>query len=692
MQNIHLPILMGQSFGTALSILGIMILAVILAGVLTVIVRCYRKVEQGQALVRTGMGGPKVSFSGILVFPIVHKAEFMDISVHRIEIDRRGQSGLICKDNLRADITVAFFVRVNATEQDALKVAQTIGCGRASDHRAIAELFDSKFSEALKTAGRIFDFVELYNSRQQFRDEILKIIGTDLSGYVLDDAAIDYLEQTNLEHLNPNNILDAEGIKKITELTATQAKLANHIARDKEKAIKQQNVEAAEAILEMDRQLAEATEKQKREVATIRAREEAEARRIEQEQRLIAEQAKIKTEEEIQIAEENKNRQVIVAQRNKERTDAVERERVEKDRAIEANERERIVSLAQIEKTKAIELEQKKIQDVIRERVMVEKTVVAERERIKDTEAFAAAERQKRVAILDAEKAAEQDLVKEIKAAEAAKKGVELKAEAEVFRTVKAAEAAKRAAEIHAEEVIVEADAQRQAAERQATAKKLLAEAQAAEVAAPGLGEANVQMVKADATRKQGEAEADILQLKFQAEAKGIREKAEAMKLLDGVGREHEEFKLRLNKDRDVELAGIHIQKDIAENQALVLSEALKSAKIDIVGGDAAFFDRIVGAISAGKAVDAFLHQSQTVGQIKDSLLKGNGDGFVPQLRKLVSQLGLSSEDVKNLTVAAALTQMMSLASGPEARGTVERLKTLAERAGLLNQPMSHLS
>ena len=37
-------------------------------------------------------------------------------------------------------------------------------------------------------------------------------------------AAIDYLEQTNLEHLNPNNILDAEGIKKITELTATQAK------------------------------------------------------------------------------------------------------------------------------------------------------------------------------------------------------------------------------------------------------------------------------------------------------------------------------------------------------------------------------------------------------------------------------------------------------------------------------------
>ena len=37
----------------------------------------------------------------------------MDISVKRIEIYRHGTEGLICKDNIRADIKVAFFVRVN---------------------------------------------------------------------------------------------------------------------------------------------------------------------------------------------------------------------------------------------------------------------------------------------------------------------------------------------------------------------------------------------------------------------------------------------------------------------------------------------------------------------------------------------------------------------------------------------------
>ena len=114
------------------------------------IARFYRKVPQGRALVRTGMGGIKVSFTGKIVIPIAHRSEQMDISVKRIEIDRTGQNGLICKDNMRADIKVAFFVRVNPTEADVRKVAQSIGCERASSQPAIEQLFDAKFSEALR--------------------------------------------------------------------------------------------------------------------------------------------------------------------------------------------------------------------------------------------------------------------------------------------------------------------------------------------------------------------------------------------------------------------------------------------------------------------------------------------------------------------------------------------------------------
>ncbi|MBM3834202.1 MAG: hypothetical protein FJ403_13225 [Verrucomicrobia bacterium] len=39
---------------------------------------------------------------------------------------------------------------------------------------AIVELFDAKFSEALKTVGRQFNFVDLYNSREKLKEGILR--------------------------------------------------------------------------------------------------------------------------------------------------------------------------------------------------------------------------------------------------------------------------------------------------------------------------------------------------------------------------------------------------------------------------------------------------------------------------------------------------------------------------------------
>ena len=189
------------------------------AGLLLVVViaalRCYRKVPQGRALIKTGLGGAKVAFdNGLVVIPVMHRMEIMDISVKRIEIERTGTNGLICKDNMRADIKVAFFVRVNKTKDDVLSVAQMIGVTRASDQSALVELFDAKFSEALKTVGKQFDFEDLYTQRQKFKDEIINVIGTDLNGYSLEDAAIDDLEQTPKEMLNPDNILDVQGLEK----------------------------------------------------------------------------------------------------------------------------------------------------------------------------------------------------------------------------------------------------------------------------------------------------------------------------------------------------------------------------------------------------------------------------------------------------------------------------------------------
>ncbi|WBX78470.1 flotillin family protein [Tenacibaculum ovolyticum] len=679
--------------------MGIGLLLFLVVLYFAIVAMFYKKVPQGQALVRTGFKGTKVATDrGMYVVPVFHRVEIMDISVKKIQIERLGNDGLLCKDNMRADIKVAFFVRVNNEVEFIKKVAQTIGCERASHHTTLEELFEAKFSEALKTVGKKFQFIELYEARREFRDEIVDIIGTDLNGYTLEDCAIDYLEQTPVSFLKADNILDAEGIKKITELTAAQNIKSNLIMRDEQKVIRKQDVEAREAILELDKQLAEKEEQQKREIANIKAREEAETLKVSEEERLKSESARIITEEKVQVAEENMARQIIVAAKNKERTEAVEIERVEKDRMLEATERERIVTLAQIEKEKVVEVEKKNIQDVIRDRVMLEKGVVEEQENMKDIQAFKTADRDKQVKITVAEGQAEESLIK----------------------TIKAAEAQKEAAKQKAEEINIEAQAQKEASIKEADARKTLAEATAKEEATIGISEAQVLHAKADAherqgivdaiiiekkakaeaagieakaeaIKKEGLAEAEVIKEKAIADAAGIEEKAEAMKKLDGVGKEHEEFKLRLDKELQVDIAEINVQKDIADAQAQVIGDALRAANIDIVGGETMFFDQIIGQITKSKGIDRLVKHSDNIQDVKDAILgsddvKGN---LLEKVKGFATKYGISSEDIKNLTIANLLMDLKNKSADTDEQNLFGNLFNLAKGLGLSDKKLS---
>jgi len=353
----------------------------ILLGIAAIFKSFYVKVEQGTALIVNDMSDtPKVRFTGAVVFPIIYKKELMRISLITLEVDRRGSDGLICADNMRADISVAFYLRVNETPEDVLKVAKSIGANRASDKEAVHDLFAAKFSEALKTVGKQTEFVQLFENRQDFREQIIEVIGDDLNGYVLEDVAIDYLEQTPKASLDPTNILDAEGIKKITELTATQNVRTNELERDEELAIKKKNVTTIEAMLELERQQSDAEARQQREILSIQAREEAETRKIQEEERRKSEQTHIQVVQDLAVQTENQKREVEVAEQNRQRAVAIEEEKVTRARDLEVVSREREVAVEEVLAQKALEVEKKEIANVIRERTMVDKTVAVEEE------------------------------------------------------------------------------------------------------------------------------------------------------------------------------------------------------------------------------------------------------------------------------------------------------------------------
>ena len=628
---------------------------VLIMAIILMMAKLYRKVEQGKAMIiNTTRSEPKVTFTGSVVIPVFNMVEVMDISLKTIEVDRSGSDGLICKDNIRADIKVGFFVRVNKNRDDVLKVAQAIGCERASNQATLEDLFSAKFSEALKTVGKSLDFEDLYAKRDNFRDLIIDNIGTDLNGYILEDVAIDYLEQTPIEKLDPNNILDSQGIRKITELTADQNIQTNVFKRDEEMKIKRKDVETREAILELERQQADAEAKQKREVETVVAREQAETDRVRHEEQLKAEQARVQAEQEIQVQEQNKQREIEVAENNRLRAVAIEEERVTRARELETIEREKEASLQRIANEKLLEHEKREIADVIRSRVEVDKTVAEREEEIKELREVSDADRRKKAQVILAEADAESALVKDIKAAEAAEKSAEYEARQKTITAQSDLEVAEKLAEARQKE----AEGMKAIEAATGLAEAQVMEAKAVATEQEGMAEVRVEEAKAEAVEKTGIAEAEVLAKKAAAEAEGMTKKFEAMGTMSEQQRSHEEFRMRLDKHHEAEMERIQTNVDIAKEQASVLGEALKQANIDIVGGDSSYLDSFVKSISVGKSIDGTINKSHTLTTALSDHMNGDAS-MVEDAKELIAGFGAASGNARDTALTALVGKFL---------------------------------
>lgn len=634
---------------SVLSAVAIVVVVVLLVITLVALLvsRLFRKVPQGQALVVSKWRDVVVTFTGQVVIPVIHKAEVMDISVKNIQIERRGKgNGLICKDNIRADISVEFFVKVDPTEQAVKKVAQAIGCERASDIATLHTLFAAKFSEALKTVGKKFEFESLYTDRDSFRDEIVEIIGKDLNGYVLEDVAIDYLEQTPLADFDPDNILDADGIRKITERTAVQHIETNKAEQLEREETTRRTVDADKAVFEMERDRAEAEARQQQEIRTVQAQSEASAAQIEENERAKSEGARISADQGIGVANENKEREVAIAGLNRERVVKVESENIERDRLLALTGRETAVAEASKEK----EERARELADVARGRVEAELGVAEKEEAIKTVRVVEDAQRQ---------------ATAEIKTAEGL-------AQAGFVGTVKEAEAQRQAASSEAERATVLARANAEAAQQDSLAAQRRAEGAQAEAAAGGLADVQVERERAeaikavgmadveikradaDAVREMGEAEGDATKARLAGEGEGLEAKAAGVGAMTSAGQEHEEFRLRLDTDKEVALAGVNAKADVARSAAAALGQALSNADMKIVS-DEGIVERILSAAGHGQAIDGFINSGDGAARMLAPYLDGDAN-LVQDIASGVG--GVGAAGIRDLTIAQFVARL----------------------------------
>jgi uncharacterized membrane protein YqiK len=227
---------------------------VVMIGVVALVAsRAKVRVPPGGALVIYGAGRePRVTFTDALVLPIVARAEPVDCSSRTIAVVREGADALRCHDNLKVDIRAEFRMAVNATADDVLQVMRSVGA-RAADAEVLRDLFEAKLADAIATVVRMLTFDQVSRSRDELRDQVMQVIGTDLGGWVLQDLAFVRIEQVPLEQLDPNNIHDAQAISLIQERVTNEQRRTNEMRLLMQREAAERQIAERQLQLEVER-------------------------------------------------------------------------------------------------------------------------------------------------------------------------------------------------------------------------------------------------------------------------------------------------------------------------------------------------------------------------------------------------------------------------------------------------------
>jgi flotillin len=585
--------LLGRTFGIPLSMVTGAVIFV--AGFVTTVVGTgvtmmtfYRRTSADVAFVRTGAGGSKVVLDGgIRVYPWLHRVLEINLRTMKLGVNPRGQNALITKDNLRANVLAQFYIRVQADEEHILNAARSLG-ENSVNAETVEALVSEKLVSALRAIASQMDLFEIHTKRDEFAERVKEHVKLDLesNGLLLESVTISELDQTDPAELSDNNVFDAQGKRKITEITAAAAVERNELERNAERAKKLKDVQTRQQILELEQQQAAAEAQQATEIAKVRADKDREAQEA-----LITQQRQVelaKIEKEKQVQEQEIARQQAVETARVQQEQAVQAAGVAKDAQIQMAgvERDKSVALAERQKQIAIAAQEA-------DRAKAEEAALrasAEREKadqqVTTVQQLAEAEREANKRLIAARQQIDQDKLRQ-----------QTNADVEAYTRVKQAEGEKEAA-------AQQADARRQLADAEAQARELVAR-----------GDRAQQMVAVDVAREQvavEKAKVDVERTQYE----NRQEFAEA-------GIQLEIQKLSIQAGRDVQMEFARALASFLANGHMTLYGTPETAN--------AMLDSMAKGFGLRSMVDGFLK-----GVDKET----NGHNGADPVNALISQLG----------------------------------------------------
>ncbi|HHO55171.1 MAG TPA: hypothetical protein ENK21_02190, partial [Trueperaceae bacterium] len=349
----------------------------------------YVKPSANEAYVITGMGGRRVLIDqGSYFMPIMQELVPVSLETMKLEVERLGTDALITKDNLRVDVRGEFYIKVLPDQDAVINAARSLG-EKSVNAQSVKDLVFEKLVSALRSVAATKDLVEIHAQRDEFASAVQELVTSDLeqNGLTLESVTVSRFDQTSQELLLDNNIFDAQGKRKITEITQAALVERNRIEQDAKREITMKNVNTKEETLGFERRQAEAEAIQEAEIAKVRSERnrEAETYRIDQ-QRLVRE-AEIAQEEAVQRRAIERDKELVLEDQ------ALQTADIARAREIELAERQKEIQVADAERLRAEAeksyLEAKAAREEAEQAVVTIKRL-AEADRLAETELIAA--------------------------------------------------------------------------------------------------------------------------------------------------------------------------------------------------------------------------------------------------------------------------------------------------------------
>jgi len=474
----------------------------------------YKRTSADQAFVRTGQGGSQVYLDGGgLVIPLLHRITEVNLRTMKLGVNPRGPNALITHDNLRSDILAQFYIRVQADHEHILNASRSLGANSVNAEN-VENLVSEKLVSALRAIASQMDLFEIHTKRDEFAERVKEHVKSDLeaNGLLLESVTISELDQTDPKELSDNNVFDAQGKRKITEITAAALVERNNLERAAEQARKNRDVTTRQQILELERQQAEAEAGQRTEIAKINASKDREAAEAVISQQRAIETARIEKEQTVQTAEIARQQAVEVARVGQEkavqaatiaREQELQKAGVERDQAVALAERVKQIAVANQEAARSRAEEAALIAQAAQEKANQEVMTVTQ---------IAEAEREANKKLIAARQEIERDKIR-----------LQTEAQVSAFTRVTNAQGEQEAA-------TKQAEAKRQLAQAEADARELVARGDKAQqmVAVEVSREnVNVDQARVDVERRQLENRQEFAEAGIRLEIEKLRIQAD---------------------------------------------------------------------------------------------------------------------------------------------------------------------